>query len=41
MLLFVPLVPELIARGGAGRAVSAVIAVDVGAHMMAVSPLSP
>lgn len=40
MPLFVPLVPELIAKVGAGSAVTAVMAVDVGSHLVDVSPLS-
>lgn len=40
MPMFVPLVPELIARVGAGSLVIAVVAVDIGSHMVDVSPLS-
>lgn len=40
MPLFVPLIPELVAKVGAGSPVTAVIAVDVGSHMVDVSPIS-
>lgn len=40
MPLFVPLVPDLLARAGAGGALSAVIAIDMGSHLVDVSPLS-
>lgn len=40
MPLLVPLVPELVAQVGSGNPVEAVIAVDVGSHMVDVSPLS-
>ncbi|WP_104992374.1 SLC13 family permease [Deinococcus sp. NW-56] len=40
MPLLVPLVPELVEKSGAGSLVGGVIAVDVGSHMVDVSPLS-
>lgn len=40
MPLFVPLAPDLVAQVGSGNPVEAVIAVDVGSHMVDVSPLS-
>lgn len=40
MPLFVPLVPELLGRLGGGDPLTAVIAIDVGSHMVDVSPLS-
>lgn len=40
MPLFVPLIPELIAKVGTGNPMTAVIAVDVGSHMVDVSPVS-
>jgi Na+/H+ antiporter NhaD/arsenite permease-like protein len=40
MPLFIPLAPEIIAKLGSGNLLEAVIAIDVGSHMVDVSPLS-
>lgn len=40
MPLFIPLVPELVSKLGGGSLQDAVVAIDVGSHMVDVSPLS-
>lgn len=40
MPLLVPLAPDLVARAGEGSALSAVVAIDAGAHLVDASPLS-
>jgi Na+/H+ antiporter NhaD/arsenite permease-like protein len=40
MPLFIPLVPEIIAKLGSGNLLEAVIAINAGSHMVDVSPLS-